>query len=320
MREAIRDPNELLNRLGLDPHLHGCTEKPLPDFPLLVPRGYVSRMRLGDPRDPLLLQVLPQILEHEHKSGFVTDPVGDMAALMAPGLLHKYHGRALIITTGACAIHCRYCFRRHYPYAEASAGRSHWNAVLENLVNLPDIDEIILSGGDPLMLDDNKLLELVNTLERIQKIKRLRLHTRLPVVLPERIDKNLLNWIRDTRLQVICVIHSNHANELDTSVKAALHSLRNAGVTLLNQSVLLRGINDKTETLKQLSVRLFECGVLPYYLHMLDPVSGAAHFEVKPSRAAMLIQQLRANLPGYLVPKLVREQAGQPSKTEVSFL
>lgn len=319
MREAIRDPLELLDQLGLAHHPHANADNPLLDFPLLVPRGYVARMRFGDPHDPLLLQVLPQRREYHVKPGFVADPVGDMASLAAPGLLHKYHGRALIITTGACAIHCRYCFRRHYPYSEASAGRSQWRSVLDALVNNVEIEEIILSGGDPLMLDDAKLFELVRALEEVPHILRLRIHTRLPVVLPERVDENLIDWIGRTRLKVICVIHSNHPNEVDNSVKSALENLRNAGVTLLNQSVLLKGINDTPETLRRLSLRLFECSTLPYYLHLLDPVAGAAHFEVEPSRAAALVQELRASLPGYLVPKLVREEAGQPSKSEVAI-
>lgn len=317
LREAVRSPIELLRLLGLPTELLPGADAAARHFSLLVPRGYAARMRYADPHDPLLRQVLPLELEMDDQPGFVTDPVGDMAALTAPGLIHKYSGRALIITTGACAIHCRYCFRRHYPYADASAARKHWESVSETLGHHPEIDEIILSGGDPLTLDDDKLSSMVSMLEDIPQLKRLRLHTRLPVVLPERVDENLTTWIKYTRLSTICVIHANHANELDQSVEDALKELHDAGVTLLNQSVLLRGVNDDVETLAQLSTRLFECHTLPYYLHMLDPVAGAAHFEVPQMTAATLMQQLRARLPGYLVPRLVREEAGRPSKTDI---
>lgn len=317
MRSAIRDPRELLDLLDLPHELIAGAEAPLRAFPLLVPRGYAARMRRADASDPLLRQVLPLAKEAASVPGFVTDPVGDGPALAGPGLLHKYHGRALLITTGACAVHCRYCFRRHYPYAEASASRGHWNTVLETLRAQPEIDEIILSGGDPLMLDDEKLAALVAALESLPQLRRLRLHTRLPVVLPERVDAGLLTWLRRSRLRIVCVIHANHANELDDSVATALDRLRGVGVTLLNQSVLLRGVNDDADALEALSRRLFECGVLPYYLHLLDAVAGAAHFDTPEARATAIVRALRARLPGYLVPRLVREEAGHDAKTEI---
>ncbi|AOU97605.1 EF-P beta-lysylation protein EpmB [Acidihalobacter yilgarnensis] len=317
LRMAFRDPHELLEYLGLPADLIAGAEQPIREFPLLVPRGYAARMQRGDPHDPLLRQVLPLGIENAKVPGFVADPVGDLTSLAGPGLLHKYQGRALLIATGACAIHCRYCFRRHFPYAEASASRGHWAEVLETLRAHPEIDEIILSGGDPLMLDDDKLGELVSALEHLPQLRRLRVHTRLPIVLPERVDDALLAWIGRSRLQVICVIHANHANELDHSVAHALTRLRDVGVTLLNQSVLLRGVNDHAEILSELSLRLFECGVMPYYLHLLDPVAGAAHFEIEEQDATHIVRAVRARLPGYLVPRLVREEAGQPSKTDI---
>lgn len=316
MRDAVRDPFELLRLVELPATTIGDAAAAR-DFPLLAPLGYIARMRRGDPNDPLLLQVLPQAAETVEVPGYITDPVGDLQALSAPGLLHKYHGRALIVATGACAVHCRYCFRRHFPYAESGASHGRLERLIEALRQHPEIDEIILSGGDPLMLDDEKLAAWVKALEELPQLRRLRLHTRMPVILPERVDEALLGWICSTRLQVICVIHCNHANELDHDVGEALNRLRMAGVSLLNQSVLLRDINDTTETLASLSLRLFEFGVLPYYLHLLDPVAGAAHFNIPETHAREIMHNLRASLPGYLVPRLVREEAGKSGKTDI---
>ncbi|APZ42391.1 EF-P beta-lysylation protein EpmB [Acidihalobacter ferrooxydans] len=317
LREALREPAELLALLGLDAHAVGAHPPADTGFRMLVPRGYVARMRPGDPHDPLLLQVLPQARELLDIPGYVADPVGDLSAEVAPGVLHKYHGRVLLVSTGACAIHCRYCFRRHFPYAESNPSGGHWQDALSYLRAHPEVEELILSGGDPLVLDDAKLGALVRALADIPHLRRLRLHTRLPVVLPERIDSTLLDWIRGSRLRIICVIHANHANELDANVAQALSRLHAAGAHLLNQSVLLKGVNDSSSALDDLSQRLFECRVLPYYLHLLDPVAGAAHFHVDDATALRIMQSLRARLPGYLVPKLVREQAGKPSKTPV---
>ena len=315
LRDAIREPAELLALLGLPDDALPALRAADADFRLLVPRGYAQRMRPGDPNDPLLLQILPQARELLEAPGYGDDPVGDLAAQITPGLLHKYHGRALLVTTGACAIHCRYCFRRHFPYAKANPARQDWQAALDYLRAHPEIEELILSGGDPLTLDDDRLAALAASLEGITHLRTLRLHTRLPSVLPERVNDRLLAWIQASRLHTVCVLHINHPNEIDAEVGGALARLRGAGVHLLNQSVLLRGVNDQAETLAALSRRLFEHGVLPYYLHQLDPVRGAAHFEVPAIRARHIMRALRARLPGYLVPRLVSEQAGHASKT-----
>ncbi len=275
-------------------------------------------MRRGDTNDPLLRQVLPLDAERHEAPGYVADPVGDLAALAGRGLLQKYHGRALLVTTGACAIHCRYCFRREFPYGEQHAGRQAFAAALAAIRADSSITEVLLSGGDPLTLSDRRLAGLLQRLEAIPHVQRVRIHTRLPVVLPERIDAGFLAmWNSLRRLQRVVVIHANHAQELRAAadVQAALGALRASGTTLLNQSVLLRGVNDSIAALEQLSVALFECSVLPYYLHLLDPVRGAAHFDVAADSARRLHAQLTARLPGYLVPKLVREDPGAASKT-----
>lgn len=318
LANAISDPKVLLSQLGLDQQLEAIDDKALKQFPLRVPQSYINKMRYGDPHDPLLRQVFPLIDESITKPAFISDPVGDHQALTSPGLLQKYHGRALILTTGACAIHCRYCFRRHFPYSDSNPLASQWQQTLNTLRDDANIDEVILSGGDPLALSDTKLASLIADLENIPQIKRLRIHTRLPVVIPERINGPLLDWITQTRLNVIMVIHANHANELDESAAEALAALSKARVQLLNQSVLLKGINDDADNLAQLSERLIEVGTLPYYLHLLDPVEGASHFDVDEEKGIALIVQLRKRLSGYLVPRLVREQAGESSKTVIA--
>ncbi len=315
LRKAFARPDELLEFLQLDPALPALQLERLRDFPLRVPRGFAARMKKGDPADPLFLQVWPQAREGEVVAGFSRDAVGDLHKLKPGGLIHKYEGRALVVATGACAVNCRYCFRRHFPYSDAIAARNHWQETLQQLASDPSIEEVILSGGDPLSLSDEKLSELVTALDGLPQLRRLRIHTRQPVVLPERVDEHLLAWIRGTRLQVAIVIHANHANELDEQVAANLKQLRDSGAILLNQSVLLRRVNDTVAALESLSKRLFECGVLPYYLHLLDRVEGAAHFEVSLEEAVTLMQALSSRLSGYLVPRLVREDAGAPSKT-----
>jgi L-lysine 2,3-aminomutase len=315
-RESVTDARELLNLLGLD----ALTES-LPDadagFAVRVPRSFIARMRHGDPRDPLLLQVLPQLAECDETPGYAADAVGDMDARSAHGVLHKYRGRALLIASGACAINCRYCFRRHFPYGEEIAAAAGWREALNYLRTHQDVEELILSGGDPLALSTAKLTELTTQLDALPHVRRLRLHTRLPVVLPERIDDTLIAWLNSLALQKVVVLHANHARELDETVAAACTRLRAAGVTLLNQSVLLRGVNDDGDTLCDLSSRLFECGVLPYYLHQLDRVQGAAHFEIDDARALELLAHMRDRLPGFLLPRLVREVAGDPAKRPV---
>lgn len=312
-RDAVTDPGELLALLGLQ-HLSSLLPTGDAGFALRVPRGFARRMRHGDERDPLLLQVLPQLAEFDHVPGFVKDAVGDMEARAAHGVLHKYHGRALLIASGSCAINCRYCFRRHFPYAEEMAAAGQWRQALAHLRGDSSITELILSGGDPLALATSKLEELSSGLADIPHVARLRIHTRLPVVLPERIDNALLAWLASLPLQKVLVLHANHANEFDAGIDRACAQLREVGVTLLNQSVLLRGINDDADTLAQLSERLFAAGVLPYYLHQLDRVQGTAHFEVDDARALEIVKSLRARLPGYLVPSLVREVGGEASK------
>jgi L-lysine 2,3-aminomutase len=319
LRHAFHRPAELLAALDLDPALPELRLAEVDGFPLRVPRGFVARMRPGDPRDPLFLQIWPQAAETAQVAGYAADPVGDLQRLRGGGVIQKYQGRVLVMATGACAVHCRYCFRRDFPYAEQLAARDHWREALELIGGDPSIEEVILSGGDPLSLSDEKLAEFAGALDDIPHLRRLRIHSRQPVVLPERVDDRLLAWLGRSRLQKVLVIHANHARELDSAVAAALDRLRTLPVTLLNQSVLLRGVNDSAEALGDLSKRLFECGVLPYYLHLLDRVAGAAHFEVEEKTAQRLMRGLSSRVPGYLVPRLVREQSGEPAKTWIAW-
>ena len=314
LADAIRDPAELLAQLDLPAELLDGACQAAKSFPLRVPRGFVARMEKGNPADPLLCQILPLAAELTHVAGYAHDPVGDLQARAGDGLLHKYHGRVLLSTTGACAVHCRYCFRRHFPYGEQHPGRDHWQGVIEYLRAHPEVDELILSGGDPLMLDNERLIELTERLHSLPQLKRLRLHTRLPIVLPERIDTGLLAWLRALPWPVVLVIHCNHPRELNEDVAGALHALQQAGASLLNQSVLLAGVNDDAEVLSELSHRLFAYRVMPYYLHLLDKVAGAAHFDLSEEQALALYETLRGRLPGYLLPRLVREQAGDIGK------
>lgn len=313
-REAITDPSELLRLLDLSERAAELLPAADTGFALRVPRGFVARMRRGDAADPLLLQVLPQAAELGDVPGFGRDAVGDLNARAASGVLHKYEGRALLIATGSCAVNCRYCFRRHFPYAEETAAANRWQLALDHLRADASINEVILSGGDPLSLSTPKLAELTSALATIPHIRRLRIHTRLPVVLPERVDAELRDWLAALPLQKVVVLHANHPNEIDAAVADACAALRDAGATVLNQAVLLRRINDDADALAALSERLFDAGVLPYYLHQLDRVAGAAHYEVEETHARSLLDALRARLPGYLVPRLVREVAGAPSK------
>ncbi|MGB2681219.1 MAG: EF-P beta-lysylation protein EpmB [Candidatus Competibacter sp.] len=314
---AITDPAELLQELDLDLTLLSAARAASARFPLRVPRGFVARMRKGDPADPLLRQVLPLGEELAPAPGFVADPVDDRAAQVAPGVLHKYHGRALLIATGACAVHCRYCFRREYPYAESRAGWGEWRAALAYLTDETSLREVILSGGDPLSLSDRRLGALLAELDRIPHLRRVRIHSRQPIVLPERIDAGFLELLARTRLQPVLVVHANHPREIDGTVRAALERAASAGMTLLNQSVLLRGVNDSAAILAELSEALFAARVLPYYLHLLDRVRGAAHYEVNESEASAILVQLLEQLPGYLVPRLVREQPGHLAKVPI---
>jgi EF-P beta-lysylation protein EpmB len=315
LANAIRDPAELLSILGLSADLLPDAQRAAAAFPLLAPRGFVARMRVGDVRDPLLRQVLPLGEECHDVPGFSADPLAETACGPVPGVLHKYHGRALLVTTGACAVHCRYCFRRHFAYENLPRGRRWWDEAVAYLRADSTISEVLLSGGDPLTLPDAQLAQLAEELATISHLHRLRIHTRLPVVLPARIDDALLTWLGSSRLSSVVVIHANHPAELSDEVLAACRRLRDAGATVLNQSVLLDGVNDAVEVLVALSQRLFQGGVLPYYLHVLDHVAGAAHFLVDDSRARDLHAGVMARLPGYLVPRLVREEPGQAGKT-----
>ncbi len=317
LAQAIRNPAELLAALELPSELLPAALASSQDFSLRVPRGYVARMQKGNPRDPLLRQILPLQDEQFSVAGFTYDAVGDLAAMTVPGLLHKYHGRVLLVTTGACAIHCRYCFRRHFPYSAANPGTQQWEAAIEYIGADTSINEVILSGGDPLSLSDQRLGKLVGLLEKIPHLKYLRIHTRLAIVLAERINDDLLAWLTGTRLKPIMVVHANHANEIDNTVRDALALLAAHGVSLFNQSVLLHGVNDSPQALAKLSEHLFDAGVTPYYLHLLDRVKGTAHFEVDETSACLILDQLRNLLPGYLVPRLVRERQGERSKHPV---
>ncbi len=288
-----------------------------PDFNCLATESYIKKIQNGNINDPLLQQILPLNKETHIRTqqNGLHDPVGDINAQASQGLLHKYHGRILLISTGACAIHCRYCFRRHYPYEQASYSNKTLIHVLDYLKEHTEIEEVILSGGDPLILDNEKLSSLIEKLETIKHLHTLRIHTRLPVVLPNRINAGLIQLLQSSRFQIVMVIHANHGNELQHAEYTRLHLLQQAGITLLNQSVLLKGINDNTEILTSLSKRLFQCKTLPYYLHLLDPVKGAMHFEVTKTSALRLKKEMEEQLPGYLVPRIVQEIAGNKSKT-----
>lgn len=317
LARAIRDPAVLLSRLELPMKLLGDAQKAAGDFSLMVTESFLSRMVVGDVNDPLLRQVLPTLTEMsggESAIEVTTDAVGDQAATRAPGLIHKYQGRALLIATGACAINCRYCFRRHYPYSEAPKSWTDWKPAFDVLRDDNSIEEIILSGGDPLMLPDGRFAELVEILEAIPHLKRLRIHSRLPIVLPSRVNESLLTTLTSSRLQGMVVVHANHPNELDEETQRALKKLVSSGVPTLNQCVLLMGINDDVETLAALCTKLVNVGVMPYYMSQLDRVAGVGHFEVPVETGRRLIKDLRTRLPGYAVPQYVQELPGEPNK------
>ncbi|MCY2984439.1 MAG: EF-P beta-lysylation protein EpmB [Planctomycetota bacterium] len=315
MKRAIRNSRDLLTALELDSDTFQTSADGEAQFPVFVPLEFLSRMQPGNPNDPLLLQVLPRAEESEIDPDFGSDPVGDSAVERAPGLLHKYTGRVLLIVSGVCGVHCRYCFRRHYPYGSAPKSIERWLPALDTIQNDPSIHEVILSGGDPLTVVDEHLSELAERLSAIPHVKRLRIHTRLPVVIPQRVDEKLCGWLRESRLSKWIVLHINHAQEIDSNVGHAIKKLQQTGATVLNQAVLLRGINDSAEQLGALCERLVDCGVLPYYLHQLDRVSGATHFEADRSKGLAILEQLTKSLPGYAVPKYVQEIAGKPSKS-----
>ncbi|WP_145077013.1 EF-P beta-lysylation protein EpmB [Aureliella helgolandensis] len=313
MKQAVRNGYALCDQLGL-PHRFASAAAEQ-DFPVFAPLEYIRRMQPGNPQDPLLLQVLGMQREMEDQGSGLLDPVGDEAAQRAEGVLQKYKRRVLLITTGACAIHCRYCFRRHYPYETAPKGKAGFSRSLELIRQDAELDEVILSGGDPLTLADETLGWLVDELCQIPHVRRIRLHTRLPVVIPQRVCETLLDWVRRSSAAMYFVLHFNHAQEIDAAVSAALADLHRSGAVLLNQSVLLRGVNDSLEAQRDLCLALVDRRVVPYYLHQLDLVQGALHFAVEDAAAQALVASLRSELPGYAVPTLVREIAGQASKT-----
>lgn len=315
LAKAVRDPVELMRLLDLTHLSDRFSDQAASEFPLLVPHSFLQRMQRGNPADPLLRQVLPLDDEMQPTPGFVVDAVADASFRTAPGLLHKYQGRALMIAAGSCAVNCRYCFRRHYPYGDEPRRLDDWEPALEQLQNDTSISELLLSGGDPLMLTDHRLADLMERLESIPHLKRLRVHTRLPIVLPDRVTETLCSLLTGSRLTPIVVVHSNHAAEVVAECAEALRQLVRSGITVLNQAVLLKGVNDSVDALAELSESLINLGVMPYYLHQLDRVVGTAHFEVNPETGRQLVSQLRARLPGYAVPRYVQEVPGEAHKT-----
>jgi EF-P beta-lysylation protein EpmB len=315
IRTAVRSAAELCERLGLPAELAQQAATGATDFPVFVPPSYLARIRPEDPHDPLLRQVFPLAGEAAVLPGFTRDPVDDQSATLRAGVLQKYAGRALLVTTGACAVHCRYCFRRHFPYEEVPHSDAAWDAALVTISADSTITEVILSGGDPLMLVDARLATLTRKIAAIPHVSRLRIHTRLPIVVPSRVTDDLVALLRSTRLVLVMVVHANHAREVSPEVAAAFEKLRHAGIMLLNQAVLLRGVNDSVAAQQELAERLIEVGVVPYYLHQLDRVAGAAHFEVSIEEGRRIVAELRTRLPGYMVPRYVQEVAGEPSKT-----
>jgi L-lysine 2,3-aminomutase len=319
MKRAIRDGRELCKLLGIDPELADMGAAG--QFPVFAPLEFVKRMMPGNPRDPLLLQVLSTEAERGQLWHLGDgDPVGDGAAERRPGILQKYRGRALVLASGACAVHCRYCFRRHYPYDHLPVGRDAWKPVIETLADDMSLQEVIFSGGDPLTLVDDQLSWLVERVDEIPHVKRLRFHTRVPVVIPQRVTEGFLALLAGRRAASYVVLHCNHVNEIDDAVANACQRMRHAGAVLLNQAVLLRSINDSFDSQLALCQRLVDIGVLPYYLHQLDRVAGGVHFEVEDQRGLEIIASLREHLPGYAVPQFVREVAGQPSKTPIAHV
>lgn len=318
MTTSFTTPESLLKYLELPVQNYAADCKARKLFPMRVPKPFASRMVKGDPMDPLFLQVFTSHQEFNAADGYSTDPLLEQDN-QQPGILHKYHNRLLLLVRGGCAVNCRYCFRRHFPYADNHLNKQQWQQALDYIADNPQIDEVIYSGGDPLMAKDDFLWWLTQQIETISHVKRLRIHTRLPVVIPSRITPELIKWFTSTRLKPVMVLHINHANEIDKALTLAIRKLKEAGVTLLNQAVLLKGINDTADRQITLNESLFEIGVMPYYLHVLDKVQGAEHFDVPESQAKTLMAEIIKRQPGYLVPKLVREIGGQPGKTPLDL-
>lgn len=317
LSNAISSPVELANRLKIP--LSAISNEANRDFKLLVPEPYLQRIETGNCDDPLLKQILPQYSEMIPTAGFSSDPLEEDTFNPVPGLIHKYQNRVLLVSSTTCAINCRYCFRRHFPYSENRLSKEQWLKALDYIRQHTALNEVILSGGDPLVINDKQLNWLTGKLTDITHIKRLRIHTRLPVVIPQRVDHSFLSWLIALPLQKVVVLHINHPNEIDTAVELAIRNIKQAGALVLNQSVMLAGVNDNAEILAKLSEKLFVAGALPYYLHQLDKVKGAAHFDIPPARVKEIYVELLASLPGYLVPKLVTEDPHQLSKTPVGL-
>ncbi len=309
LKNAVRD----LNRLARELEISLSDFKS--DFPLLVPLPYLNRIQKGDLNDPLLLQVLPKVEEDKEVSGYNLDPLQEQKPKNLPkGLIQKYRRRALIVAAAACSINCRYCFRRHFPYDQSRLDQQKWQDLLKHFNLDKTLREIIFSGGDPLILPDKSLESLILSINRIEHINTVRIHTRLPVVIPNRINPALISWAKKCRKKLVFVFHINHPNEIDDEVREYIKKIKLENTVLLNQSVLLRGINDSSKILTSLSEKLFDAGVLPYYLHLLDPVKGTAHFFVSKSKGIEIINDLKGQLPGYLVPRLAQEIPGLDSK------
>jgi EF-P beta-lysylation protein EpmB len=314
---CINSTDELLNYLQLDPQQLSVSQQAALSFPMQVPWPFVRRMEVGNPDDPLLSQVLPIDAEMQTMPGFSPDPLKEADHNPVPGIVHKYRNRLLLIVSPHCAINCRYCFRRHFPYEENRQSKEQWQQALAYISSMPEINEVIFSGGDPLAANDKFLGWLTEQIANIPHIKRLRIHSRLPVVIPSRINQQFFGWATTTRLKPVMVLHINHGNEINDELAASIAQCSANGILMLNQTVLLKGINDDAEILSALSEKLFDCGVTPYYLHLLDQVQGASHFDVGRDKAKQIYAQLQARLPGFLVPKLVTEIAGKRSKTQI---
>ncbi len=318
LKAAFRSPEELAAELQLPTSMAITARGAHDQFRLFAPQPFVDLMERGRTDDPLLLQIWPAPAELQIHPDEKPDPVGDAQAHVMPGVLQKYSGRALLVLTGACAVHCRYCFRRNWSYDESPGSLVQWEPSLAAIEADPSIHEVILSGGDPFMWDDEKLARLVERIEQMQHVSRLRIHTRMPVVLPQRVTPELLSALSTSSLRTVVVVHANHHRELSQLVQQAMERMAAQGFTLLNQSVLLAGVNDTANELVQLSERLIECSVLPYYLHQLDRVTGSSHFDVSIDRGRALIAEMRRRLPGYLVPRYVRETPGEQAKSVIA--
>lgn len=318
LANVVTDPKKLLEMLNIEPKKYLLHFKARKLFPVRVPRPFIKKMQQGDFNDPLLKQVMPLSDEFLLSPGFVTDPLAEHESKVE-GLLHKYKHRVLLIVKAGCAINCRYCFRRHFPYADNSPNKLRWQYALDYIQKNKEITEVIFSGGDPLMASDEHLAWLIDNIEKISHVKRLRIHTRLPVVIPKRVTTTLVELLKNTHLKATVVLHINHGNEINKALAEAVEPLRAARIPLFNQSVLLKGINDKADILAELSEKLFDIGIQPYYLHMFDQVQGAAHFDVNEQQAVNIVKELMTILPGFLMPKLVREIAGEANKTPINL-